>query len=645
MDVFDLQAKISLDSSAFTNGLSAAASKAKTFAKVGIGVATAATVAVAGGFAAAAKSTAAYGDNVDKTSQKLGLSAEAFQKWDYVMKIAGTDMNSMGTGLKTLTNKLDEAKNGSSDAQEMFGKLGLSMEELGNMSREEVFEATIKGFQGLEDSTERAALANDLFGRSGQNLAPLFNQTAQQTEEQMALAEKYGMVMPEAAVKASAAFQDSMTTMQMTFTGMKNRLMGEFLPSITQVTDGLAMMFAGDYDEGLAKIDEGINAFVENINNILPKVLEIGGKILGSLANAIIENLPQLLSAAGQALKTLGKGFISNMPTIIKSGIQIIKTLISGLLQAIPELINSAGSIITELTNGLVQSLPELIPAVVDIILTIVQALIDNIGLVVDAAIQISMALAEGIINALPVLIEKVPEIVSSLAQAIIDNAPKLLNAGIQLIVMLATGIGSAIGQVLSMGAQAVGQFVSGIAGKVSAVIAKGKELVSKFIQGIKSFFGKLLSTGKGAIDAVKNGITGKVGQALKWGKDLMSNLIGGIKSKIGELANVVSNVGGKIKSLLGFSEPEEGPLSDFHTYAPDMMDLFIKGIKDNRRKLINETKKAFDLKNVIQGGVALSGNTTGYTNNFYITIDGSRGSEDVVESLIKQIELRTRMA
>lgn len=638
MDVFDLQAKISLDSSAFVNGLSSAAGKAKQFAKVGFGIAAVATTAMVGGFAKAAKSTAEYGDNVDKMSQKIGISAESYQKWDYVMKRAGTSVDNLKMGMKTLSKQAESNS-------ESFQKLGISQEEVASLSQEELFNKTIKGLADMEAGTERTALASELLGRAGADLGPLLNQGSQAIEDQMQIAEKYGMVMPDEAVKASAAFQDSMTTMQMTFTGLKNRLMGEFLPSITQVTDGLAMMFAGDYDEGLAKIDEGINAFVENINNVLPKVLEIGGKILGSLANAIIENLPQLLSAAGQALKTLGKGFISNMPTIIKSGIQIIKTLISGLLQAIPELINSAGSIITELTNGLVQSLPELIPAVVDIILTIVQALIDNIGLVVDAAIQISMALAEGIINALPVLIEKIPEIVSSLAQAVIDNAPKLLNAGIQLIVMLATGIGSAIGQVLSMGAQAVGQFVSGIAGKVSSVIAKGKELVSKFIQGIKSFFGKLLSTGKGAIDAVKNGITGKVGQALKWGKDLMSNLIGGIRSKIGELANVVSNVGSKIKSLLGFSEPEEGPLSDFHTYAPDMMDLFIKGIKDNRRKLINETRKAFDLKNVIQGGVALSGNTTGYTNNFYITIDGSRGSEDVVESLIKQIEMRTRMA
>ena len=180
--------------------------------------------------------TAAYGDSVDKMSQKLGLSAESYQKWDYVLNLAGTDMQSMTTGLKTLTNQFQSAKNGNAASAEAFEKLGISMEDAAKMSREDLFGAAIKGLQGMSDTTERAALANKLFGKSGQNLTPLFNQTAEQTQEQMDLAERYGMIMPEAAVKASAAFQDSVTTMQMTMTGLKNRMMAEFLPAATQIS-------------------------------------------------------------------------------------------------------------------------------------------------------------------------------------------------------------------------------------------------------------------------------------------------------------------------------------------------------------------------------------------------------------------------
>ena len=188
-----LVATLTLDKSDYEKGLGDAEKDTKSIgAKVatvakGVGVAAAAigtaAVAAGGAFARSANEVAQYGDQVDKMSQKMGLSAEAYQKWDYVMKISGTEMSNMRTGLKTLTNKIDDAKNGSASAQEMFTKLGISMDDLGKMSREEVFAATISGFQGMADSTERAALANDLFGRSGQELAPLFNMSAEEKEE------------------------------------------------------------------------------------------------------------------------------------------------------------------------------------------------------------------------------------------------------------------------------------------------------------------------------------------------------------------------------------------------------------------------------------------------------------------------------
>lgn len=55
-----------------------------------------------------------------------------------------------------------------------------------------------------------------------------------------------------------------------------------------------------------------------------------------------------------------------------------------------------------------------------------------------------------------------------------------------------------------------------------------------------------------------------------------------GIKNAVNTVKDAVSSVASKIKSWLGFSEPEEGPLSDFHTFMPDMLDLMADGIKDN---------------------------------------------------------------
>lgn len=327
MNVFDLQAKIGLDSKEYERGLNSARKKAATFAKVGIAAITAGTVAVTRGFVKATKATADYGDKVDKMSQKIGISAEAYQKWDYVMQRAGGNVDSLKMGMKTLSKQAES----NSDA---FQKLGISQEQVKNSSQEELFEATVKGLSKMEAGTERAALASQLLGRAGVDLGPLLNQGSKAIEEQMDIAERYGMIMPDAAVKASAAFKDSLTTLQMTFQGLRNRLMADFLPSITEVTDGLAKVFAGDMS-GTEQIEKGINDFIDNIRKVLPEVIKIGESILEPLLNAVLNGLPKA------------------MPTIIDLGVKIVTALVDALVQSAPLLIDGLFQIIKSTINAL----------------------------------------------------------------------------------------------------------------------------------------------------------------------------------------------------------------------------------------------------------------------------------------------------
>ena len=67
-----------------------------------------------------------------------------------------------------------------------------------------------------------------------------------------------------------------------------------------------------------------------------------------------------------------------------------------------------------------------------------------------------------------------------------------------------------------------------------------------------------------------------------EWGSDMIQAFIDGIKEKWQSLKDTVCDVASSVKDFLGFSEPDKGPLSNFHTFAPDMMDLFAKGIADN---------------------------------------------------------------
>jgi hypothetical protein len=81
---------------------------------------------------------------------------------------------------------------------------------------------------------------------------------------------------------------------------------------------------------------------------------------------------------------------------------------------------------------------------------------------------------------------------------------------------------------------------------------------------------------------------------AFGWGADLVSNFISGITSMLSSLWNTMKNVAAGIRRYIGFSEPEDGPLSNFHTYAPDMMRLFAQGILDNQGPVQSAMTRAF---------------------------------------------------
>lgn len=433
MNLFDLMAVIRLDKSEYEKGLSDAETEAAGFksklgsafgtvGKVGaaaLGTIATGTAAATTAMIAGTKQAASYGDNIDKMSQKLGLSAESYQKWDYVLGQAGASIDSMQTGLKTLTNKLDDAKNGSADAQKMFSSLGLSLEDISTMSREDIFEQVIYGFQGMADSTERAALANDLFGRSGQELTPLFNAATEETKGLMQAAEDLGFVMSDEAVKSSAEFQDSLDTLQRTVGGLKRGIVGDFMPSLTTVMDGLTALFSGNSEEGIGMVSTGVQQMVDDISAKIPEVMAVGSQIVTSLLTAIMDNLPTLLTAGADAILTITQGLIENLPTIIASGLDVIVSL----------------------ATGIADSLPELIPTVVDVVLQIVMTLLNNADKIVNAAIKLIVALGTGLIKAIPQLVKNIPTIIKAIVSALLDGLAEIRSIGSQLLTGLWDGI------------------------------------------------------------------------------------------------------------------------------------------------------------------------------------------------------------
>lgn len=140
-----------------------------------------------------------------------------------------------------------------------------------------------------------------------------------------------------------------------------------------------------------------------------------------------------------------------------------------------------------------------------------------------------------------------------------------------------------------------------------SEKFTEAKENVLNVWSDIKEKFGEIWENIKSAFN---------ISDALTWGKDMIDNFIKGIKAKVDDLVSACKDIAGTVADYLGFSEPEKGPLSNFHTYAPDMMDLFAKGIEDNESMLRDVVSNAFDIEDNIKGGIGSSKIETATSSN-----------------------------
>lgn len=124
----------------------------------------------------------------------------------------------------------------------------------------------------------------------------------------------------------------------------------------------------------------------------------------------------------------------------------------------------------------------------------------------------------------------------------------------------------------------------NGISGIASSIWTAIKEhignTVGRMVDGVKFAIQKIPGIFSDIFGRVRNFVTSLPGEALRWGRDIIDGIADGIRGAIGKVTGAVKGVADKIRSFLHFSEPDVGPLSDFHTYMPDMMSGLASGIK-----------------------------------------------------------------
>lgn len=535
---------------------------------------------------------AEYADNLLTMSSVTGMTTEKLQELQYASELVDVSVDTITGSMKKNLTSMRKVQQGDEKLAAAYSQLGVSvLDANGNLrDDEEVYWDLINALGQVEDETERSFLAMDLLGKSATDLNPLIEAGADTMKALAVQAHQAGYVLDEDTLDAFGEFDDQLRKLDVGATAAKNAMGTILLPVLTNLA-GEGVDLLGEFTNGILDangdmekmgevIDTVLPQVLDAIMEYLPEILDLAISIITAIANSLIENIDVIIDAATDIVFALFDGIMNNLPKIIDAAVELIITLAKGLIDNLPTIVQGGMDLIMAVVKGLTDALPELIPAAVEAVLTIVDTLVDNIDMLIDAAIAIILALAEGLIDSLPRLAEKAPDIVIKLVKAIIENAPKLFEASLELILKLAEGLGS--------------------------------------------FFYKLVEKGREIVEQIWAGFKEKLDNATQWGKDLMDNFIGGIASKWQNLKNKVSNVAQTVTDFLGFSEPKEGPLSNFHTYAPDMIDLFIKGLKQGEQRLQNQLADTFDPAGLTAGVADVTvGNAGGMGVTIPLNIDG----------------------
>lgn len=629
--------------------------------------------AVMGGATAVAGfavSQAAALDAIDKNSQKLGMSREEYQKWDFVLSQSGLSIESFGTGIKTLTAQMDAVSEGNEAAIENFRKLGVEVQNAdGSLKgQEETLREVVAAFQLMPESTEKSRLATELFGRQGQELLPLLNSEAGSIDDLMAKCEELGIVIGDDAVDAGVEFTDALDQLKRSLKGIFNTLASTGIlktftsgmqTAMSAITDLLQAYKTDGIEGALKEADSTIEVLLqqatEKIADSAPKMIEMISGIISSIITLIGKNIPtltnKLLPPLQQAFFTLIRTVTSALPSLLPQVLDAAITLFSGLLQGLnetipelmamlpalieeisqtlttnlPQLVSAGVNILVSLISGITNAIPSLITAIVDLIPVIVQAVTDNLPLILSAGLGLLLALAQGITEAVPQLIEMLPTIINTIVETIGTMFPQLVETGVAILLSLITGITEAIPQLVAMLPDIISSIITTIGENLSQIVTAGIDILFALITGLIEAIPQLIASIPQIVTAIFTSFA-----EVDWpeiGKNIIDGIAEGIKSAAKKLKDTMfgvieTDVVGMAKKQLGIASPSKVMRDEVGKMIPAGLAVGVEQGMDKEEKRINDAMMR-GVPTTIDGYIAAGGSRKGNPTDTAVAAGG----------------------
>ena len=230
------------DETRLVRGLKRAAARLKAFGgavrTMGLQT-TAAASAMAAPLAASVKLFTEHGDGLAKMARRTGIGVEALSELQYAAGQSGVEVAELENGVRRMQRTLYDAGRGLSTATDALADLGLTADDLADLSPERQFKLLADRISQVQDPTRRAALAMVLFGRSGTQLLPMLADGAAGIESLQAEARRLGLTMRTQDAVAAEVFGDAMDRLSKVVKMGMFRIGAALVPILQRLTEKL----------------------------------------------------------------------------------------------------------------------------------------------------------------------------------------------------------------------------------------------------------------------------------------------------------------------------------------------------------------------------------------------------------------------
>ena len=442
-----------------------------------------------------------------------------------------------------------------------------------------------------------------------------------------------------------------------------------------------------------------IDALVTALPDLIQELVDVVPDIVSNISDMLVDNTDTLLDAALELIVSLGEGLVENIDELSDAVVQIIEKLSDFFAEEdnINKIIDVGLDLILAIVDGLVNNVEQLAEGAVKVAESLATELTkeENLQKIIDAGVALVGAVGEGLINSADTLIEGAWSIIKTLAEslvngdmltyigtaagrititfvrALVEKIGEVLNFSDALMNEITAGLDQAESELIAAGESAAGligdgveeqsaitessgtelanALVVGLTNETDQFVAAGTTSASEFATGVENGEGSAKTAGTVIANASSEPIKSLSSKSRTWGVDMVQNFIDGIYSMEGSARAAAQSIAGTVEANLGFSEPEEGPLSNFHTYAPDMIDLWNKTLAANDYKLRDQIRKSFDFRDIIEGATATfsvgDAETTSTSTGFSIVQNFYNNDRPTAADLFEEARYNARQA